>query len=162
MVGKLKHSINLALFLFAVWLLLSGHFTLLLIVLGAVSTVIAVFLAARADLLDREIQPVLIKPSILLYWVWLGREIIKANIDVARRILDPDLPISPTVFTIRAGQKTELGRVTYANSITLVPGTVTINVDKDVLTIHALTQEAALDLKHGQMDRRVCDVEQVF
>ena len=162
MARKLKHSINLALFLFAVWLLLSGHFTPLLIFLGALSAVFAVFLAARADLLDREIQPVLIKPSILLYWVWLGREIIKSNIDVARRILDPDLPISPNVFTIRAGQKTELGRVTYANSITLVPGTVTVNVDADVFTIHALTQEAAADLKRGEMDRRVCNVEKVF
>ncbi|NNF17804.1 MAG: Na+/H+ antiporter subunit E, partial [Gammaproteobacteria bacterium] len=161
-VRKLKHSINLALFLFAIWLLLSGHFTPLLLFLGVLSTVFAVFLAARADLLDREIQPVLIKPSILLYWVWLGWEITKSNIDVARRILDPDLPIHPNIFTLRANQKTELGRVTYANSITLVPGTVTIDVNDSMLTIHALTEAAAADLRSGEMDRRVCDVEKEF
>jgi multicomponent Na+:H+ antiporter subunit E len=161
-VSKLQHAINLALFLFAIWVLLSGHYTPLMLLFGVLSTLFVVFLATRADLIDRETQPVLIKPSVLFYWVWLGREIIKSNIDVTRRILSPGLPISPTVFTVRAGQKTELGRVTYANSITLVPGTVTMDVDGDVFTVHALTREAAADLKRGEMNRRVCDVESVF
>jgi multicomponent Na+:H+ antiporter subunit E len=161
-VSKLRHAINLGLFLFAIWVLLSGHYTPLMILFGVLSTLFVVFLATRADLIDRETQPVLIKLSVLFYWVWLGREIIKSNIDVARRILSPGLPISPTVFTIRASQKSELGRVTYANSITLVPGTVTMDVDGDVFTVHALTREAAADLKRGEMDRRVCDVERVF
>ena len=160
--SKLQHAINLGLFLFALWVLLSGHYTPLMILFGIVSTLFVVFLATRADLIDRETQPVLIKLSVLFYWVWLGREIIKSNIDVTRRILSPGLPISPTVFTVRAGQKTELGRVTYANSITLVPGTVTMDVDGDVFTVHALTREAAADLKRGEMNRRVCNVEIVF
>ena len=160
--SKLQHAFNLTLFLFALWLLLSGHYTPLMLLFGVLSTLFVVFLATRADLIDRETQPVLIKSSVLLYWAWLGREIIKSNIDVARRILSPNLPISPTVFTVRAGQKTELGRVTYANSITLVPGTVTVDVNEDVLTVHALTQEVAEDLRRGEMDRRVCNVEIVF
>lgn len=160
--SNVRHAINLGLFLFAVWLLLSGHYTPLLLLLGVVSTLLVVFLAIRADLIDREIQPVLIKPTVLFYWAWLGREIIKSNIDVARRILSPGMPISPTIFTVRADQKTELGRVTYANSITLVPGTVTVDVNEDVLTVHALTQEMAADLKRGEMNRRVCNVENVF
>jgi multicomponent Na+:H+ antiporter subunit E len=161
-VGKLKHALNLTLFLFAIWLLLSGHYTPLMIFLGLLSALIVVILAARADLIDQEIQPILLKPSVLLYWFWLGREIIKSNIDVARRILNPRLPISPNIFTVRAGQKTELGRVTYANSITLVPGTVTVDIDEDVFTVHALTQSAATDLKRGEMNRRVCNMEDVF
>jgi multicomponent Na+:H+ antiporter subunit E len=160
--SKLRHAINLGVFLFALWLLLSGHYTPLLLLLGIVSTLLVVFLTTRADLIDRETQPVLIKPSVLLYWAWLGREIIKSNIDVSRRILSPSLPISPTIFTLRASQKTELGRVTYANSITLVPGTVTVDVDEDIFTVHALTQEIAADLKRGEMNRRVCEVEKVF
>ena len=160
--SKLQHAINLGLFLFALWVLLSGHYTPLMLLFGVLSTLFVVFLATRADLIDRETQPVLIKLSVLFYWVWLGREIIKSNIDVTRRILSPGLPISPTVFTVRAGQKTELGRVTYANSITLVPGTVTMDVEGDVFTVHALTREAAADLKRGEMNRRVCNVEVVF
>ena len=160
--SKLKHTFKLTLFLFALWLLLSGHYTPLMILLGLLSTLIVVILAERIDLIDRETQPVLIKASVLFYWVWLGREIIKSNIDVTRRILSPGLPISPNIFTVRATQKTELGRVTYANSITLVPGTVTVDVNEDVLTVHALTQEVAEDLRRGEMDRRVCNVEIVF
>ena len=140
----------------------SGHYTLLLLGLGILSTLAVVYLARRADLIDREIQPILLKPSVLFYWFWLGREIVKSNIDVARRILSPGTPISPNVFTVRAGQQTELGRVTYANSITLVPGTVSMDVDDDVITVHALTREAAADLQRGEMDKRVCNVEKVF
>ena len=159
---KLKHAINLTLFLFTIWLLLSGHYTPLLLVLGFLSTLLVVFLALRADLIDRETQLILLKPSILLYWFWLGKEIIKSNIDVARRILSPGLPISPNIFTVRAAQQSDLGRVTYANSITLVPGTVAMDVDEDVITVHALTQDAAADLKRGEMNRRVCNVEGIF
>ncbi len=160
--SKLTHAIKLILFLFAVWLLLSGHYTPLLLLLGILSTLLVVFLAFRADIIDREMQPILIKPTVLFYWVWLGREVIKSNIDVCRRILDPCMPISPKVFTVRAGQKSELGRVTYANSITLVPGTVTMDVKGDEFTVHALTGDAAADLQGGEMNRRVCDIEDVF
>ena len=159
---NLKHAINLTLFLFAVWLLLSGHYTPILLMLGLLSTLLVVFLSYRADLIDREIQPVLIKPTVLWYWGWLGREIIKSNIDVSRRILNPRLPISPNMLTVKGGQKSDLGRATYANSITLVPGTVTVDVEEDEFTVHALTREAATDLQSGEMNRRVCDVEDVF
>ena len=158
----MKHAFNLTLFLFALWLLLSGHYTPLMLLLGGLSTLLVVFLALRADLIDRETHPVLLKPSILLYWLWLAREIIKSNLDVARRILTPGLPISPNVFTVRATQQSDLGRVTYANSITLVPGTVAMDVDEDVITVHALTRDAAADLKRGEMNRRVCHVVGVF
>ena len=160
--SNFRHAINLGLFLFAIWLLLSGHFTPLMLVLGVLSTLLVVLLATRADLIDRETQPILLKPSVLLYWFWLAWEIIKSNIDVARRILDPCLPISPNIFTVRAAQKTDLGRVTYANSITLVPGTVAMDVDEDIITVHALTQDTAANLKRGEMNRRVCNVEGVF
>lgn len=160
--SKHMHTINLTVFLIIIWLLLSGHFTPLLITLGILSTLLVVFIATRASLIDREIHPLLLKPAIMTYWLWLAREIIKSNIDVAHRILDPRRPISPKVFTVRAGQKTDLGKVTYANSITLVPGTVTMDVDGDVFTVHALTREAAADLESGEMNRRLCNAEKIF
>lgn len=159
---SLRHTINLSLFLFVIWLLLSGHYTPLLLVLGALSTLLVVLVAMRVDLVDREIHPVLLKPSALLYWLWLAGQVIKANIDVARRILDPRLPIAPTVIKLRATQRTELGRVSYANSITLVPGTVAIDVEGDAVTVHALTRAAAADLEGGEMDRRVSNMEVTF
>ena len=160
--SKPRHTIKLIVFLFAIWLLLSGHYTPLMLTLGLLSTLLVVVLVNRANLIDQQKQPVIIKPSVLFYWGWLGREIVKSNIDVARRILNPRLQISPNVFTVKASQKSDLGRVTYANSITLVPGTVAMDVEEDVITVHALTQEAAADLQRGEMDRRVCAVEKIF
>jgi multicomponent Na+:H+ antiporter subunit E len=72
------------------------------------------------------------------------------------------MPISPHVFTVHADQKTDLGRVTYANSITLVPGTVTMDVDENTFTVHALTREAMEDIKRGEMNSRVCNLERTF
>lgn len=159
---QLKLTLTLTLFLFAIWLVLSGHYTPLLLAFGLLSTLLAVVLTKRTDLIDRESHPVLIKPSVLFYWIWLARQIIRSNIDVARRILHPRMPISPNVFTVRTDQKTDLGRVTYANSITLVPGTVTMDVDENIITVHALTREVADELRRGEMNRRVCNVEKVF
>lgn len=160
--NKPRHTIKLILLLFAIWLLLSGHYSPLMLTLGLLSTLLVVVLVNRANLIDQENQPIIVKPSVLFYLGWLGREIVKSNIDVARLILNPRLQISPKVFTVKASQKSDLGRVTYANSITLVPGTVAMNVEEDVITVHALTQEAAADLQRGEMDRRVCAMEKIF
>ena len=160
--SSLRHAVSLSVFLFAIWLALSGHYTALLLVFGVLSTLFVVLLAIRVELLDREVVPVLLKPRALLYWLWLGGEIIKSNIDVTRRILDPKLRISPRLIRVKATQRTDLGRVTYANSITLVPGTVAISVEGDEITVHALTGEIAADLERGEMDRRISGMEADF
>ncbi|MEE8196211.1 MAG: Na+/H+ antiporter subunit E [Acidiferrobacterales bacterium] len=153
------HAISLALVLFALWLLLSGHYVPLLIGLGALSVLLVVTIALRMDVVDREGHPIHLSPKALLYWPWLAWEIVKSNVDVARRILSPTLPISPTVIRLKASQKSELGKVIYANSITLTPGTVSIDIDGDKIEVHALTREAAQALRTGDMDRRVTRFE---
>jgi multicomponent Na+:H+ antiporter subunit E len=158
----LRHAINLGLFLFAIWLLLSGHYTPLLLVAGLLSVLLVVGIATRIDLVDRETHYVLLQPSTLLYWVWLGREVVKSSIDVTRCILDPKLPISPTVIRVKASQRTDLGRTTHANSITLIPGTVSMDLDADTITVHALNRRYAKELESGDMDRRVSAVEKIF
>jgi multicomponent Na+:H+ antiporter subunit E len=84
---------------------------------------------------------------------------VLANLDVARRILTPALPIAPTVIKVKASQKSELGQVIYANSITLTPGTVSLMVEEDGIIVHALSLEAAAELAAGDMDRRVTGME---
>ena len=86
-------------------------------------------------------------------------EIVKANIDVARIILHPKMPITPTILDIKASQVTELGHVFYANSITLTPGTVTLRLRDGLMEVHALTPTAIEGLLGGEMDRRVRAVE---
>lgn len=150
------HAISLGLILFALWLSLSGFFKPLLLGLGLVSCVFVVRIALRMDVVDREWYPIhLLFTRLLFYWPWLLKEIAKANIDVTRRILDPRLPISPTLVRLKASQRSDIGRVTYANSITVTPGTVSIDLQRDEIVVHALTREAAAALEEGEMDRRV-------
>ena len=153
------HSISLGLLLFGVWLLLSGLFEPLLLGLGVVSCLLVVLIAHRMDVIDREGHPIHLGWRIVIYWFWLALEIVKANIDVARRILDPKLPIHPVLIRLQACQKSELGLVIYANSITLAPGTVSVQVEAGEILVHAIAEEPAEALQQGGMDRRVSAVE---
>ena len=152
-------AFSLSAVLFAIWLLLSGHYATLIVTFGVISALAVAAIAARMELVDREGHPLHLGWSAPGYWLWLMWQVIIANLDVARRILDPRLPISPTVIRLRAGQKTELGRVIYANSITLTPGTVTIDVEGDEFVVHAISQAAARALESGRMNRRVNRME---
>lgn len=150
------HFISLGAVLFGVWLLLSGHFDPLLIGLGVVSCAVVVLATWRMELIDHEGHPIhLTLRGLFFYWPWLGWEIVKANWDVARRVLAPSMPISPTMVRVDASQKTDLGIVIYANSITLTPGTVSVDVGEGKILVHALTREGAEALKEGTMDRKV-------
>ena len=151
---------SLAVFLSLLWLLLSGYFTEpLLLGLGVASVLSVVFIAYRKEVLDSEGHPVHLIPRALVYWPWLLKEIVMANIDVAKAILRSPMAISPTVFTVRGSQHSELGRVIYANSITLTPGTVTIALEGEELTVHALTPAGLEGVESGEMDRRVARLE---
>ena len=153
------HAISLAAVLYGLWLLLSGHFTTLLLSLGGASAILVVIIAARMDVVDHEGHPIRLGFRAFTYWPWLAWRIVVSNVDVARSILSPWRPIRPEVFTLRAHQRTELGQVIFANSITLTPGTVTIECENGELIVHALTREAADDLRKGRMNRLVAAFE---
>ena len=151
---------SLFVLLYAVWLLLSGHFgEPLLLALGAASSAAVVAIAWRMDLIDNEGHPVQLSWRILFYWPWLLWEIAKANVAVARIILHPALPIAPVVLRARTSQRSELGQVIYANSITLTPGTVSVDVEESAIHVHCLTRDLAASIENGDMDRRVSKVE---
>jgi multicomponent Na+:H+ antiporter subunit E len=151
--------VSLAGFLFVFWLALSGHYKPMLVVAGAMSAMACVLVAIRMRVADKEGHPIEMIWGALTYWPWLAREIAKSGWSVTKIILDPKLPISPTMTVVRGSQKTASGLTTYANSITLTPGTMTVAVNGNELTIHALVRENALDLEAGGMDRRVSQFE---
>ena len=153
------HALSLGLVLYCLWLLLSGYVQALLLSLGAISVIAIVWIAHRMDVIDHEGHPIHLTARAFLYWPWLLAEIVKSNIAVARVIVRRKMPISLTVVEVKATQETELGQVIFANSITLTPGTVTIAVDRDIITVHALTREAAAGVQAGEMDRRVTAME---
>ena len=156
------HAILLGLACFILWLLLSGFLdNALLLGFGVFSCAFVAFIAWRMDRGDPEDYPLRLhlSPQFLTYWPWLLWQIVLSNIDVAKRIIDPKLPISPTMISVRPSQRTDLGRVIYANSITLTPGTVTTYLAGDTIDVHALTQAAAEEVLAGEMDRRVTTLE---
>lgn len=148
-----------AVILFVFWVLMSGQFSAFLLGSGAVSAIAVALFARRMAVIDREGYPLHLGLSALAYWPWLAKEMVKSAWAVARIILHPRLPISPVFVRVRPSQRTEIGRVTYANSITLTPGTITVDADAEEFLVHALTREGARDLAGGDMDRRVSRFE---
>lgn len=149
------HAASLFVLFYVFWLLMSGHYTPFLLAVGAAVSAAVVWFARRMDVADREGHPVHLGPSALTYWPWLVKEILKSALEVSRIILDPRLPASPTVARFRPRQKTVVGLVTHANSITLTPGTLSIEVGPEQFVVHGLTRAGAAGCIDSEMDRRV-------
>ena len=142
------------------WALWSGHLTdPLLLALGAVSCVLVTWLSRRMDAHDGSPTDWGVALRALTYLPWLFREILKSNLHVTRLILHPRLPIQPQLVRGPATQKTELGQVIYANSITLTPGTITLDLRDDGVLVHAISDRSAGGITDGVMNRRVARME---
>ncbi len=149
-------SFIFVLLLFFFWIFLSGHLEPLLLGLGVASIALTVFLSHRMNVVDHESYPLHLSSKIPGFFIYLLKEIVKANIDVVKRILGSSkTPISPQMIEIPQSQETDLGAVIYANSITVTPGTVTIKLSKDNLTVHALSKETADELASGAMSQEI-------
>lgn len=159
MARPLLQQAGLAGALFAFWLLMSGIYTPFLVLSGLGASVAVAVLARRMEVADREGQPLHLVPAALAYWPWLALEILKSGWAVTRIVLDPRLPISPVLVRFRPSQRSSVGLVTHANSITLTPGTVTVEARHGEFTVHALTAAGAQGLEGGEMDRRVARFE---
>ncbi len=146
--------------LFVFWMLMSGMFTPFLLGLGVASVVAVVLLARRMEVADREGHPAQLRVmAVLTYWLWLYREIWRSGLQVARIILDPRLPISPTLVRFQPSQQTAIGLATHANSITLTPGTITVQANHHEFLVHALTRDGAAGVVESEMNRRVREFE---
>jgi multicomponent Na+:H+ antiporter subunit E len=141
----------------ALWLLMSGQYTPLTTSLGVVSAIFATWMSHRIGGSDEEGFPLHLIPRLPIYWVWLLKEIILSNITTAKTILKRN--DDPELFRVPITQKTKAGVATYANSITLTPGTVTVEVNKNSFLVHALTTGFGDDIRSGKMDRHVTTLE---
>ncbi len=154
------YTLALATVLFVFWLLWSGHFgDPLLLGFGVFSCLVVVLLSRRMNIVDDEGAPVQLGIRPFRYAPWLIKEIVLANIDVAKRILHPRLPIQPGMIRVKAMQKSDLAKVIFANSITLTPGTVSVDMQDDIVSVHALTADDAAEDASGDMNRRVAKLE---
>ncbi|WP_019961375.1 Na+/H+ antiporter subunit E [Woodsholea maritima] len=150
------YGATLVVVLGVLWLVLSGFwYKPLLVGFGVLAVIIALVLTVRMGLLDDESAPFSQIISFARYWVWLGAEIVKANIYVVKVSLKPDLDIQPVLIRVPVTARSGLGRATFANSITLTPGTVTLAVEEDAFLVHSLTEELADPAAFADMGERV-------
>jgi multicomponent Na+:H+ antiporter subunit E len=145
---------GLVLALAVLWFALSGQTSPFFIGLGVVSVLLTLWLAGRLRIIDRNASPYYRLPQMLVYLGWLIVEVVKANIAVIARVLGPRHAIDPAVVRLRTRARTDLGKALFANSITLTPGTVTIDVQGDKVMVHALVREKASVASFEPMDRR--------
>ncbi len=164
--AQLKQLIVLPLALFIFWIILTGSFTTKSLIIGLMAALIV----------SRLCSPILYLPAahtpgksyaafdlpylkLFFYLFWLLGELIKANIQVALIVLNPKMPISPQVVTFKKPLDHPVAQTLLAKSIILTPGTITMDVEDDIYTIHALTKDAALSLAplegEGEMPVRV-------
>ena len=149
------HNLRVFITLCPFWLILSGHFSPLLLALGGLSVLLVVWLLQRMDRVDKT--PVGLRPSLALarFGLWLFRHLVRSNIEVARLIWHPALPVSPCWTRLPVHVSTPLQRTLYANSITLTPGTLTADVQDDHFLVHTLCERGIGLLHDGEMERRI-------
>ncbi len=145
-----------AVLLAALWLLWSGHTEPLILSFGVASVLLVTWLRARMEAVvgggADDFYPLGLRW--IPYVPWLLWEIVKSNLHVVGVILSPSMPIQPQLVRVKGAQKTPIGQVVYANSITLTPGTITLDVRNGHFLVHALTDTTAEGLKEGTMDRK--------
>ena len=156
------HLLAMAVLMFGFWMLLSGNTEPKFLTYGVLTSIIAAWvsypllLVPNVDDTKRYfvfgVNPV----KLLAYFVWLLWQLILANVDVIRATVRPEIEIDPCVVKFRYQTDNPMAKVVLANSITLTPGTVTMNMTEDGLyEVHALTVGAAEGLRGGDMQKMV-------
>lgn len=142
--------------LYLFWLLLSGYYDLFHLSLGILCCSLVAFLSH--DLLfENGISKniVIIIKRFISYLPWLIYQIVLANFHVAYLVLSPKMPIDPKIIRFKTKLKSDIAKVTLANSITLTPGTITMDIIDGEFYVHAISEKVASDLLTGEMERRV-------
>src|SRR6056297_2731394 len=139
---KIKNILVSFAIAFVFWILLNNSFDPLLLAIGAgLSLLLSLIFCASCDIFSEiKLTPAALFYTIIYLMVFLF-ELIKSNLDVARRVITPSLPINPGIVEVKTKLKSKMGRMILANSITLTPGTLTIDIKEDTLYIHWIDVE---------------------
>ena len=163
--SPMVHMTCLALVLFAFWMVLSGRTETKFVVYGILTAVVTTWvtypllLVPNKDGSKKYYVFGFSIPKMIMYFFWLMWQLVLANIDVLLATTGQELNIDPKVVRFRFKADNPMASVVLANSITLTPGTVTMNVTDDgVYEIHALTVGAAAGVLDGGMQKKVADL----
>ena len=151
-----------ALGLFALWLLMSGLYKPLILIFGVLSVLLTIFILNRMNKVDEHKLGYDIGVfATLKYLVWLMVEIAKSNWAVTKIIVSGKMPQSQKMFEVPVTQKSEIAQVVFANSITLTPGTITVESEDDNFIVHALNFDEGDMAALADMDARVTATETI-
>ena len=153
------HAISLFVVLFGTWILLSGHFSILLLASGAVCSALTVALANRMKILEKRTGLTIAFWRLPYFWLWLGVQILLCSITVSRKILSLKIEIDTVLKRIPISQQSDMARVIFANSITLTPGTLSTDLNRSEIEVHALEATSIKELKSGGMEKRIKGLE---
>ena len=153
--GVYGRLILVTVLLIAAWLLWSGLYKPLLLFLGAFSCALTLVIARRMGYFDTDVFAFRYNLKLFGFWAWLGREIVKSSLEVSRIVLSPKLRIDPKVVELDASDLDLVDQALLGNSITLTPGTLTLDVHEGRMLVHALTPDGAKAVLDGEMMRRV-------
>jgi multicomponent Na+:H+ antiporter subunit E len=149
----------ISVFLFGIlWLTFSGVYEPLTLSFGVVSVLIVTAINSLLKISVSSKSNFLYKKFFIFYLPWILKEVVVSGIKTSGAILG-FRKFKSNSMKIKASQKTSLGIVIYGNSITLTPGTLTIEVDQGNLYVHALCDSSLDELEAGEMDKRVSDLE---
>lgn len=157
---KLRGLIIQALLLMSLWLILSGHFDLEHILYGVLSVILVILLNLKIRNIPLSSQEYITQssikiPRLIIYLFWLVWQIVKSGFFVAYLTLHPKMPINPMIVRFRSDLPNSVAKVILGNSITLTPGTLTLDIQDEYFTVHALVDETGQDLVTGEMETRV-------
>jgi multicomponent Na+:H+ antiporter subunit E len=147
--------LTLVLLLIAAWVLWSGYLKPLLLGLGALSCLLTVWIVRRMGYFDDETFAFHYDWRLLGFWAWLGLEVVKSSIEVARVVLRPRIEVEPSLVDVDGRELGPVDLAVLGNSITLTPGTLTLDAHEGRLLVHTLTADGAAALQGGEMLRRV-------
>jgi len=143
-------KVSLFFTLIALWLLMSGHYNPITLGLGLLSIILTLLISVKMGVVDGEGLPVELLFRAPRYAAWLLWEVVLSNIAVVREICSVT-PVNSGIQHFDTTGLDDLGRVIYANSITLTPGTLTIDIVDDSLIVHALNEQSLVDMAEGSM-----------
>lgn len=152
------YIIRWAILLSAFWLLLSGYIQPLLLSFGVISVVVVLYVLKRMNHVDQKQQPLGTGLPLIRYLPWLFGQIISSSIHVTKLIWGSAEKVSPSFAKIDATGVPENCRALYANSITLTPGTLCVDLVDDVVSVYALQKSSIETIKQGTMQRKIANI----
>jgi multicomponent Na+:H+ antiporter subunit E len=156
---RFQNFVGTAFILFAFWTLLSGKFDAFHLALGVICSTVAAYLFHDLLFVNVRVGDMrTVAWRFITYIPWLLYQIFMANLHVASLVVRRRMPIEPKVLTFKTKLETDVSRVTLANSITLTPGTITMDIQEGVFYVHALSKKVADELNAGEMEDRIAHI----